>query len=363
MVLVLDSTLTIVKSDIAVSTQLKESLLQHVCRLENISENKKDWHPGSDGKVLDLLHPSLFPLNHGVSRVLPCGNIPIDGCLLVSGTGEVVSPEFSGVNTVNYGDKNNETTLRPWGSFQWLPSNLEFTAGQPKLTSYINNLHPVAQRSLYGVLEDFVDAAIPLWNECLSWFDHHERMEYIARSDYDYFVPDEYRFDLPVFDENGVLLENNTRKVKYQDAKDTVDHWEYDPPDGFDYDLSLTLRDWFEKHRVLKETSPLPFCTRQIRAKNMLHRPTDLKKDFNGIQVIFKLANIHLTPELPEYEGGSWHIEGALNEHICASALYYYDEENVSPSHLAFRHSLDASEMQMSAANVSYPKPVRLSSV
>jgi len=34
----------------------------------------------------------------------------------------------------------------------------------------------------------------------------------------------------------------------------------------------------------------------------------DLAKDFtaSGLQIIFKLANIHLTPEKPEYEGGSW---------------------------------------------------------
>ncbi|KMK61263.1 hypothetical protein Y699_02104 [Aspergillus fumigatus Z5] len=31
-----------------------------------------------------------------------------------------------------------------------------------------------------------------------------------------------------------------------------------------------------------------------------------------GLQVIVKLANIELTPEKPEYAGGSWHIEGQL---------------------------------------------------
>ena len=75
------------------------------------------------------------------------------------------------------------------------------------------------------------------------------------------------------------------------------------------------------------------------------------------MQVIVKLANIHLTPEKPDYKGGSWHIEvcirvkaeshdadnykGQLNEHICASALYYYDEENITPSYLAFREGVD----------------------
>ncbi|KAG5635662.1 hypothetical protein H0H81_010498 [Sphagnurus paluster] len=79
-------------------------------------------------------------------------------------------------------------------------------------------------------------------------------------------------------------------------------------------------------------------------------RVVDLAKEYNdiGVQVIVKLANIHLTPEKPTYEGGAWHVEGkrvsslsfvlsrALshvlkmqNEHICASAVYYYDSENI----------------------------------
>lgn len=30
------------------------------------------------------------------------------------------------------------------------------------------------------------------------------------------------------------------------------------------------------------------------------------------LQVIVKLANIELTPEKPEYEGGAWHVEGQM---------------------------------------------------
>jgi hypothetical protein len=43
------------------------------------------------------------------------------------------------------------------------------------------------------------------------------------------------------------------------------------------------------------------------------HR-VDLMKDYakRGLQVIVKLANIHLTPEKPEYGGGTWHVEGQL---------------------------------------------------
>ena len=32
------------------------------------------------------------------------------------------------------------------------------------------------------------------------------------------------------------------------------------------------------------------------------------------LQVIVKLANIMLTPEKPRYVGGTWHVEGELQE-------------------------------------------------
>lgn len=50
--------------------------------------------------------------------------------------------------------------------------------------------------------------------------------------------------------------------------------------------------------------------------------PVDLIKDYGdrGLQVIVKLANIHLMPENPNYEGGTWHVEGQL----VRSPVYVY---------------------------------------
>ena len=63
--------------------------------------------------------------------------------------------------------------------------------------------------------------------------------------------------------------------------------------------------------------------------------------------MIVKLANIYLTPESPNYEGGSWHVEGAGNENICASAIYYYESENISESLLSFRQQVEDNSMDM----------------
>ncbi|KAF8157816.1 hypothetical protein B0H34DRAFT_430271 [Crassisporium funariophilum] len=65
------------------------------------------------------------------------------------------------------------------------------------------------------------------------------------------------------------------------------------------------------------------------------------KKGLQVIQVIVKLANNELNPENPTYASGSWQIEGKLNEHICATALYYYSNGNFKNSRLVFRQQSD----------------------
>lgn len=302
-----------VKSDRAVSPELADSLQKGVHVLENVPDYAKDWHPYSGERVLDLLHPSLFPLIFGRSKALPSGTVPLDGCNRLIGAGEVVDPPLDG----------DERSLKPWGSFQWLPSDICFAEdGSPQIISYINNLpHDNEYKHLYGILEKFVAAAIPLWNETLSWFEPRLRFENCGGRSEDWKEPEGITFP------------------------------------GVREDEDDAYYDWFSQNKVLAQIEPEPFQSRQLWESKPEHKPVDLRKDFHdsGLQVIFKLSNIHLTPEDPEYYGGSWHIEGALNEHICASALYYYDQENVEESGLAFRQSLDPDEMSMRCEQVWSP--------
>jgi len=53
----------------------------------------------------------------------------------------------------------------------------------------------------------------------------------------------------------------------------------------------------------------------------------DLRKDYEGkpLQIIVKLANIHLTPQKPEYKGGKWHVEGQMvSELISVPATFIF---------------------------------------
>jgi hypothetical protein len=116
MVHVMDAEATVVKSDTAISGHLQQSLSSAVHPLENVPEKQKDWHPNSGDKVLDLLHPSLFSLIYGVSRVLPKENVPLDECLKYSGKGETTDLQNQG-NLERYLAFQN-TTLKAWGTYQ-----------------------------------------------------------------------------------------------------------------------------------------------------------------------------------------------------------------------------------------------------
>lgn len=40
----------------------------------------------------------------------------------------------------------------------------------------------------------------------------------------------------------------------------------------------------------------------------------NLRLEHGNLQIIVKLANIYLKPEQPDHKGGSWHVEGQVNE-------------------------------------------------
>ncbi|KDR71066.1 hypothetical protein GALMADRAFT_127278 [Galerina marginata CBS 339.88] len=267
----------VVKSDSAVPKSVKIGLQTAVKVLEDIPKKHKDWHPGSDEKVLDLVHPSLFPLIYGTTRVLERGKLSLEDCIARSGEGVIipVPPEQEAALIGDSTADNVRMVKAPYSrEFQWLPCEVDISGEAAKITSYINNLHPEKHRELYSLIEQVIDAAIPLWDMTLA----------------------------PTVECNW----NESLRLIYR-------------------------RSWTTNDIIQPEPGPFrppqnPPCL-------------NLRRQFidEGLQVIVKLANIELTPEKPEYTGGSWHVEGQLNEHICATALFYYSNENITTSKLAFR--------------------------
>lgn len=56
-----------------------------------------------------------------------------------------------------------------------------------------------------------------------------------------------------------------------------------------------------------------------------------------GLQIIVQVTSIDLTPGHPTYSGDrEFHVAGMLNEHIVATAVYYYDVQNIDGAKISF---------------------------
>ncbi|RXW11956.1 hypothetical protein EST38_g13899 [Candolleomyces aberdarensis] len=294
------------KSDTAVSEETKLALQKAVKVLEDVPASQKDWHPGSDGKVLDLVHPSLFPLVYGKSKVLPVGSrvTTLEDCIKRCGEGDVLTAQTS----------NRLPDDNPWSDkFQWLPCEVDISGEKPRILTYVNNLHPEHHRELYGLVEDIIHASIPLWERTLILEDDlhstPRRIEYTFCT----YNPDPESWP-------------EEEQLQQEEDEDEDDFWD-------------RKQEWIEATRVVEQPEP----EEQFKSSVLEREPLNFKEKFGDLplQIIVKLASIELTPEKPEYGGGTWHVEGKRNESICATAIYYYSSENITPSSLAFRQQSD----------------------
>ncbi|KXN91116.1 Putative L-type lectin-domain containing receptor kinase I.4 [Leucoagaricus sp. SymC.cos] len=174
-------------------------------------------------------------------------------------------------------------------NFQWFPCDVDIFGDSSKIVSYINNLHPKEHSELYAVVEKVIEKVLPLWNAILT----------------------------------TLLMRKWPTRIKY-DALNYGDLKEFTNREG--------------PQQPLENEEEMLFSRDDMNGDKYedQREMVDLKKDFSdtGPQVIVKLINIHLTLENPKYSGGTWHVEGQLNERTCATAIYYYDMENITPGKL-----------------------------
>ncbi|KAE8142368.1 hypothetical protein BDV38DRAFT_278533 [Aspergillus pseudotamarii] len=155
----------VVKSDTAISEELQNALKDGVRTLEH-SLTEKDYHPGSDDRIVDLVHPSLFPVVFGRTRAISGSLIKREGCLDIIGQ-ETVLPVPAEDDLTSDSFKHYS-----WG-FQWLPCDVDLLDhGSCAIVSYINNLHPQQNAHLYHIIEKIIAQAIPLWNTTLTCMNH-----------------------------------------------------------------------------------------------------------------------------------------------------------------------------------------------
>jgi hypothetical protein len=137
---------------------------------------------------------------------------------------------------------------------------------------------------MYGIIERIIAKVIPLWNMTLTPLQ--EDFSISQRIEYNACVYDPDPEDIP-----------DEEKPQEEEDEDEDDYYE-------------RLEAWEDSIRKLVLPEPGVFKPRSTPPESAC----DLRKTFGqrGLQVIVKLANIHLTPEKPAYDGGVWHVEGQL---------------------------------------------------
>ncbi|WP_328656449.1 DUF4246 domain-containing protein [Nocardia salmonicida] len=270
------------QSDTLIDEALRARLGEAARVLEDVPAAEQDWHPGSNGQVRNLVHPSLYCLVRGVSR-------PADAPWPSPAT--------------------NDAKYAYSKKFQWLPTDVDVTdGGDVAFRSYVNNVDPARHHALESVLPELFARMLPLLANVLT----------------DLRQPRPVRIDVNPF-------------TWYDDSEPTQPTEESDEAEEA---YEEAWNHWWENRRPAIPDAPV------------FEPPTPaddtVRVDLNGrrLQVIVKLANIHLTPEKPEYPGGSWHVEAMLNERIVATGIYYWDNENITDSVLGFRAAVDDPEYQ-----------------
>lgn len=291
----------IVLTDGAIDPQIKSNFKEDVKELVESFGSNLDYHPKSDNKVIDLVHPSLFPLQYGVTPVY-------------------TSDKQNQVEIVEYKEEIQKfkKAIEYYGyseKFQWLPSLLSFNKelNNFEFVSYINNLHPAKHAKLYSSIQAIFNSVLPGLNYTLSRSASKEHIRISIPSFIDAYV-DEYK-------EKEASLWN----ADNMDEAEQEEKWE---------DLRKNRVNYLKTFTPIYENDPV------------IDKEIDVARDFENLKVIVKLANIELTPEKPTYEGGSWHVEGTINEDIVATILYYYDTENISESRLKFRTGFEDPEYE-----------------
>ncbi|MEU9803831.1 DUF4246 domain-containing protein [Streptomyces sp. NPDC051000] len=278
------------QSDTLVDDELRSRLREAVRVLEQVPEAERDWHPGSDGQVLDLVHPSLFCLVRGVSG----------------------APERAWQNPT---DRYSRYEFSE--KFQWLPTDVDVSDdGAVAFRSYVNNVHPESHRELAAVLPDLFACLRPLLENVLTDLRHPRPLR-IEADPYGWYDPAPEYPNKTSYSDDAAYAE---ARRAWDEAHD----------------------DWWENRRPAIPDAP---------AFTPPESPDESARvDLRGrsLQVIVKLATIHLTPDKPEYAGGSWHVEGMMNERIVSTGIYYWDSENITESRLSFRAALDDPDYEQS---------------
>ena len=205
--------------------------------------------------MLDLVHPSLYPIVYGRTLAYPEGSGEHNSTRL---TPVPVPPLPIPDTSLHYAREHNYHVSR---RFQWLPTDFQVSEDGRfvKSLGYINNLNPDKHGALHATIEELVGAYLPLFERVLKDC-----------------IPD-----------NKFLPQRVTNGYSYDEG--------FEPrPSRKDFEDNM---EWNRKYEEWEEKRP--YQQPDVAAEGYVLGSLERRQwwySLNGriIQVIAKLANIHL---------------------------------------------------------------------
>uniref|UniRef100_A0A093UQ58 Histone H2B n=1 Tax=Talaromyces marneffei PM1 TaxID=1077442 RepID=A0A093UQ58_TALMA len=313
--------------------KFRTELCNAIKKLEQGLGTAPEYQMATEEREMDYVHPSFFPVAFGKTRVLPDRLIGLDDAVASMGQGEIIPvPQDPGPSRHELSwniASRSDIMPRPYSSrFQWLPSDVYFRPdGSSYFASYINNIHPSRDKTLYTVLEKLLDKIIPMWDLTLT------------------------PIKSPIHPRARVELQE-VRYVEKEPGKTEPKPVETPQEERGDYEERL--RFWRRKWFKAVQPEPGEFAPVGIPPEIMndlppteqnKHRLLDLmnlKKEYGhrGLQVTVRIADMAPTPDQPIFEV-PWHMEGQINEHLCASSIYFFEMKNIESVRMHFRQISD----------------------
>lgn len=274
--------------DKVVSNDLKERLKAAAKCLEEPARLSKSTDVLLTGTV-ELISPYIYPLQYEITPVV--ADLKNDHVAMnLNYSGKLVPMKKFDIDDDTI--KNDTMSVRRDTKFQLLPSIFKVSPdGKVSIESYINNLHPIRHKDLYGPIGDIFGAFVPAINSGLAQYA------------------------------SGEILRHNIHVFRHSSSHNSMFMEEYNSWGDMDMDMDMDmLEDRLERPNdpVFKMPETKPFSILNSKQK-----------------VIVRMANIELTPEEPKCDGKGGEL-GAINEDIVCNCIYFYDVENIAGGKVKF---------------------------
>ena len=252
---------------------MEERLVAGLAVLEDGPEEEKDWHPGTNKQVLDLIHPSLYCVRIGETLVRKAATDPSASDTPTPGV-ELLTEELY------LAHRPDLRCLLPYtaevsNAYQWLPTDFAISeTGEATPLGYINNLNPDLHHALYAPIAAALARFVPMFERVLGDSRTATARPLAVRPD-----PRRWYHNLEV---------PEPRMYQFEESNPGMDFW-------------AAREEWVRVHQWPVIPEPAPFVPFEVPPFSLRGRT---------LQVIVKAANIVLTPDAPTYDGGAWHVEG-----------------------------------------------------